>query len=262
MASITAAISAASTTNNQSSLTTAPFTPAAGDLLVAIGIVTDGQIGNFTDSQNLGGGTWPGIVLADKNSDQDHVEISFADAFAAATPMTVTLTLGGDGVTASGMALCVLRISGMSVHGSNALRQITQSPHFNFGSQLNQSGPAVPTPSFLVTPLTANPLIGALAAAVNPTGATEPSGWTKQFDIGYATPNTGLEVVTINSGFTAQPVPWGSSVAVDFCDFVIELDASVPPAPSAKWLQSGTFMRQVNGTLQRQQLTGTFEAQQ
>lgn len=226
MAAVTTAVSVASSTNNLASLTSAAFTPAAGDLLVGIGIVTDGTVGNFTDSQNLGGRPWPGYVLADKNGDLDRTQICIADAFAAASSMTVTMGSGG---TCSGIAFCVLRVSGMSLHGTNAVREILQSPHFNFGSELNQTGPATPAPSFIVAPLTTNPLIGMLANGINPTGATQPTGWTKQYDIGYDTPATGLQIVSVNSGVTAQMIAWGSSVAGTFCDFVIELDASSSP---------------------------------
>lgn len=228
MAAITAAVSAASTTDNLLSLTSASFTPAAGDLLVGIGIVTDGDIGNFTDSQNIGGRPWPGHLLTTKNASRDETQICIADGFAAASPMTVTMETGGG--PSSGIAFCILRVSGMSLHGFNAFREILQSPLFNFGSELNQLGPAIPSPSFISAPLTANPLIGLLAVALNPTGATEPTGWTKQFDIGYSTPATGLEVVSINSGFTSQSVPWGSLVSAEFCDCIVELDASAAPS--------------------------------
>src|SRR5690349_13945264 len=106
MATWTPAVSA-STTVQQTSLTSASFTPAAGDLLVAVGIVTGGNIGNFTDSQNLGGIPWRSHLLAEKNSNGDQTEIAIADGFAAAIPTTVTLEVGGNGISCTGIAFCV-----------------------------------------------------------------------------------------------------------------------------------------------------------
>src|ERR1043166_8051456 len=113
MASCTAGVSAANTGNN-AALTTGSFTPAAGDLLVAIAIVT-GQAsgGTFTDSQSLG---WSKTHQVLKASSADTLVIAVSKAFAANSAMTVTFTPAGS-PTATGVAISVIRVSGMTRKG-------------------------------------------------------------------------------------------------------------------------------------------------
>lgn len=218
MATCTAGVTANSTTNN-AALTTGSFTPAASDLLVAFAVVTGQASGGvFTDSQTLG---WEEVAFPLKASSADTLVVAVANTAAAASSMTVTFTPAGS-PTSTGVAISVVRVSGMTRLGWNAVRQVQ--------FQQNQSS-ATPAPVFPQAALTGNPCLGAVANATNPAGMTAPSGWSELHDTGYATPTTGLETVAIDSGFTGTTVTWGSSSASAFCSAIIELDTTAYPSP-------------------------------
>lgn len=213
MATVTAGVSAADTTNN-AALTTGSFTPAADDLLIAFGAVT-GQVGGgtFTDSQGLG---WTPVTLAIKNGSIDSLRCAVADNFAANIAMTVTFTPDGS-PTSTGVAISVLRVAGMSRKGSAAIRQSAK--------QDNQAA-GTPAPSFAVAALTGNPTVGAVQSASNPTVLTPPTDWTEAHDTGHDSPTHGLESVFRNSGFTGQTITWGTGSASAFDSTIVELDTT------------------------------------
>lgn len=218
MATVVAGISAASTSNN-AALTTGSFTPAAGDLLVAFAVVS-GQAGGgtFTDSQGLG---WAPVATALKATSADTLVCAVSNARAAASAMTVTFTPAG-APTSTGVALSVLRVSGMSRAGLLAVRQSA--------SQANQSA-GTPAPAFAVACRTADPAVGAVGNGTSPAGLVPPAGgtaWTEAHDVGYSTPTTGLETAFLSSGFAGTTVTWGGASASAFASLVVELDASAP----------------------------------
>lgn len=216
MAACTFAISLAST-SNLSSYTTASFTPAAGDLLVvfvtatgtvATGTVTGTDVATFTKA---------GQRVMTASADTAYCFIG--NAFATATSQTVTFDCTGDAAT--GCIIQVYLVSGMSRLGNQAaVRQLAGQSNQTLGA---------PSPSFAASADTSNPTLGLCAKKEN-TGIIEPTGWTEGDDVGYTTPATRGEVCHRDSGFTGTNITWGSVISVNFCDIIIELDTSAPPA--------------------------------
>ncbi len=214
MAAVTTGVSATTSVDN-SALTTGSFTPALGDLLIAFGGV-GGQSGGgtFTDSQGL---TWTQVTSALRSASAATLVCSVANAFAANAAMTVTFTPAG-APTDTGICIAVLRVSGMSKFGAAAIVQSAKEE--------NQAAAGTPAPTFAGSAVTSNPTIGAVHNVSNPATMTEPTGWTERYDIGDTIPNNGLEVVSRDSGFTGTTVTWGSASATGYSDIIVELDAS------------------------------------
>ena len=215
MPSVTAGVSAANTAND-AALTTGSFTPALNDLLIAFAIVS-GQAsgGTFTDSQGLG---WTLVNSALKNSSADTLVCAVANALAANSSMTVTFTPAGS-PTSTGVAISVLRVSGMTRTGAAAIRQSK--------AQDNTAGGGTPSILFDDVTVSTNPLLGGMANGANPAGVTAPSAipvMTGQHDIGYATPATGVETCSKDSGYHGTQILWGSTSATDYGIVVVELD--------------------------------------
>jgi hypothetical protein len=53
--------------------------------------------------------------------------------------------------------------------------------------------------------------------------------YTERADVGYSTPTTGLEVMSIDSGETGTSIAWGGTSGSAFCSLAIELALNVPP---------------------------------
>ena len=203
---------------NQATYTTGNVGQAMNDLLLAFSLTTGSNItGSMTDSQ---GGSWSFIVAATKNAGADKLRCFIRDALCPnADPLTVTMDVTGDNGT--GCTIFVVRVSGMSRVGANAERQnVVQS---------NQAAATTPAPVFGAAALTDNPTLGFVGNATNPAGMTPPASWTELVaDVGHATPTTGGEYVTRDSGFTGTTITWGSTSASAFGDISVELDTSVP----------------------------------
>lgn len=217
MAAVVLGPAAAASTTNSANVSSASFTPAANDLLVAIAFFT-GNTAAITISDSQGGATWVEITSALKNASADRIRVFVRSAKVAASAMTVTSTRTG---TTTGGGLVVLRVSGMSRNGAAAVRQSAR--------QENQAGGATPAPSFLAACLTANPTIVAVFNGTNPAGITPNASWSERADTGYGTPNTGIEVATRDSGFTGTTITGSNTSASAWCSIALELDTSAVP---------------------------------
>jgi len=204
-------------TGQAATYTTGAFTPAANDLLVAFVVVTaTTALGSMTDSL---GGTWQNVQATTKNASADRLWCFVRTALAPASSMSVTMDVTGDNGT--GCIIFVVRVSGMTRTGANAARQSAV--------QSNQAAATTPAPVFGAAALTGNPTLGFVGNATNPAGMTPPASWNELVaDVGYATPTTGGEYVTRDSGFTGTTITWGSTSASAFGDISVELDTSVP----------------------------------
>jgi hypothetical protein len=200
---------------------TVAITPSKGALLVAIcantGTTTDPTV---TDDR---GGSYTRIAAAScvkaASADEMHFYVR-DDPVNENVSHTLTMNVGGAG---TGGGIIVIAISGMTRSGTGAVRQAAKQDNV---------AAATPAPAFGVAALTGNLTIGAVFNATNPATMTTPGSWTERRDVGYATPATGLESVTRDSGFTGTTVTWGSASASAFCSMIIELDASAaPPGP-------------------------------
>lgn len=138
--------------------------------------------------------------------------------------MTVTISPGG---SVTGMHLVVLGVSGMTNVGTAAVRTGQTATALNAAA-------ATPTVTMPAAALTTNPVI---AWASNLTGTTTtltpPTSFTERYDNGYATPTTGHEVSTRDSGHTSATVTAGSTMSQGTFH-AMELDASVPATAASQ----------------------------
>lgn len=233
---------------------TVTATPTAGDLIVVV-----------AGSSGLAGGT---TAVTDNNSDglgtyvqvdQDRTGFSTTGVLTvwvrnaligSATSTVFTAAQSGS----SGGGLVVLRVTGMSIVGQSAVRRIGTSS-YNTGGQ-STVATATPAPVLAATPLTANPIITAVANGATAAGVVvQRAGYTEDFDNGYSTPGTGLEVSHLNSGETSATITYGGASATTFASFAIELDSSVP---QFDWVTTGKGDVDSERVLQRPPMTSSY----
>ena len=220
MAAVTRLGTATFDTNSGTKTVTA--TPASGDLIFIVAATT-GSIANTapTDDNSDGLGTYTLAATntsASKNSTSDRVRIYVRDALIGSGSSTVFTHAPG---ATTGGGLVVLKVTGMTRIGVDAVKKA--------GRQQNQTS-GTPAPSFGSAADSANAIIGVVFNNVNPAGMTPPTGYTERSDIGYASPATGLEIATLDSGETGTTITWGSAGGTDWCSIVAEVDVSVPTA--------------------------------
>ena len=219
MAAIVHGIDNATTTNAETYAFTA-FTPAAGDLIVAMARAGATAVaGDMTSDVGI---TFTKLDHVLYNASGARVYVFVANEFATAVSTTLTFTCTGD--AADGCVRMAARVSGMSRTGLAAVRQYKKQENAAAGT---------PAPAFDAACLTTNPTIACMGNLSNPAGMTQPSGWTERADSGHTNPTSGGYYASRDSGFTGTTVTWGSASATDFGAMIIELDASaaaeVPP---------------------------------
>jgi hypothetical protein len=199
---------------DDTAITTSSFTPATGDLLIAIGGVT-GQAsgGTFSDSQGLG---WTQVGTALKNSSADTLVIAVANTLAANSSMTVTFTPAGS-PTSTSCAVRVLLASGITRTGLSAILQS--------GFASNASSGTIPSAALPAAATTSNPCF---VAGYGGSGfASSVTGWTARGgNIPTNPPVSVSRAYSIDSGFTDTTAPWITTVSGSYCDAIVELDAS------------------------------------
>ena len=204
------------------SVTSGSFTPAAGDLLVAMIVkLSSTNNGTFDDTQGLG---WAIRTSVAFSAGANRVVVAFADTLAAASSMTVTYDCTGDG--ANRFIMAVARVSGMTKTGVSAQRAA--------GFEANQAGATTPDPVLDMTPLSTNPILGIVGNLSNPAGLTKPAApaeWVERLDTGNAG-TIGMEIISIDSGITDPTVTWGSTSATAFGVWAVEFDSSNGGAPA------------------------------
>lgn len=237
------------TLNTSSGTKTVVATPAVGDVIVIVTAHTGNTSAAAPTDNNSGGaggaGSYTRLATCVKASSADTLSLWIRESkIGSASSTTFTHAPG----TSSGGGLGVFKITGMSRAGFTAFRQAAV--------QSNQ-GAATPTPVLSVAALTGNPLIGAVFNATSPAGMTARSSpaWSERFDVGYSTPTTGLETMTIDSGETGTSIAWGSSSASAFCSLVVELNASAAPDKPFADVESVRDTRERAPTLDRRLLT-------
>lgn len=215
--------------------TTVTATPTVGDLIVIIA-GTSGLAGGTTavsDNQAVGG-TYVQV-------DQDRTGFSTTgvltvwvrNALIQSASSTVFTASQG---SSSGGGLVVLRVTAMSIVGLSAVRRIGVAS-YNTGGQSTGTLGTTPAPVLAATPLSANPIITAVANGTNSaTTVVQRTGYTEDFDNGYNVPATGLEVSHLNSGESSATITYGGTTATAFASVAIELDSSVP---QYDWVQPG-----------------------
>lgn len=208
------------TFNTNSGTKTVTTTPALSDLIILITCHTGNtSAAAATDNNAGGGGTYTQIAecASVKASSADTMRVWIRDyPILSATSTTFSHAPG----TTSGGGLVVVAAQGILRFGGNACRQGAK--------QDNQAGGGTPTPVLAAAALTGNPMVAVIFNATNPPALTPRASWTGEGSVGYATPTTGAQIMTIDSGETASSIAWGSTSASAFCSTVLELNALAP----------------------------------
>lgn len=186
------ALATKNTLDNQATHTGTAGTPASGDLLFAVIVVSDNTaVGSMS-------GTFTWIFLESYLHQQDTIYIFYANA-TSATSTTPVYTISG---TSTGSAMYVVRISGAEGQTQPYIRQ----------SATNNASTTNPSVGMTAAILTGN---GCLGIAKNNTNSsvqwTAPSGWSEMTEQSYATPSISLEVASIASGETGSSIAWTNS---------------------------------------------------
>lgn len=214
-ATTTLGVTTASSTD-ANTYATGAFTPAAGNLLVAIVHASDTvAAGQFTDSM---AGSWAKISSVVNRTSLDTTYIFVSNTRYNAVSMTGTFDCTGD--TATGAIITIVRVSGMTRTGADAVLQ--------FASIANQAAAGTPAITFGASVLTGNATIVGVGNSTNAAGITPPASWSETpcSDTGYATPTTGMECATRDSGFTGTTVTWGGTSASAFGAIGVELNTT------------------------------------
>lgn len=219
MATVT---SLGSTYNTTAGAKTVVATPAVNDLIfVVVQLSGVSTTPTMSDNNSDGLGTYTKVGSTFSNSGTVKAVMGFVRdaAVGSATSTTWTMTPSGD----NGGGLQVLKITGMSRYGSSAIVQSS--------GQSNQTAGTTPAPVFGAAVNTNNPVITGLVNATNPAGITPRSSpaYTERVDTGWATPTSGVENSSIDSGETATTITYGGTSASVFSDYVVELDTSAAP---------------------------------
>jgi len=186
---------------------TVTATPAIGDLIIVIAgasgsgtqtcaVTDDNSSGTYTASQSASRGVGP----------LNKLTTFYRDEFITAASSTIfTATITND----TGGGLAVFSLSGMYIAGVLARR-----------SQNAQNNQAAGTPSLPVGTGgfgPRDPGIGYVITGSNSAAnSAPPSGWTERYDQGYNNPTSGIEVVTIDSGFSGSTVDWTAATPSSF----------------------------------------------
>lgn len=195
-------------------------TPAVGDLIIIAAAhsdnttnaaPTDDQGGTYSNCDAGGAGT--GFV---KRSSLDRGGLWVRTS---AISSAVSTVFSHDPGTTTGGGLAVIKITNMNKFGNSAILQ--------YKDPGNQAVDTTPTATFDATPQPGNPIIGMCFNGTNAGDTVTPrAGYTELRDGGYATPNMGLEIMSIDSGETSATIAWGSTCASLYGIAVAELDAS------------------------------------
>jgi hypothetical protein len=197
-------------------------TPAASDLIVVVHGISNWVSGDnsvITDNNADGLGVYTRIGMANLpmssgGGTDNALWISIRNRLVgSATSTTFTATNTGD----TGGGLTVLRFSGMTRVGAQAIRQW-------IGESSATENP--PTITFPRATLTGNPVILACMGEDNPAALTPPAGFTEADDTGWATPTTGIEVCWDDAGNTATLFAWSAGALIDHNEVGLELDTT------------------------------------
>ena len=194
---------------------TVTITPADGDLLVVFVVVAANTQSAPTMTDDNGSGTYTLVATALKNSSADIMSVFVRDKILTNATSTVITAVTGSNTAGE---LVVVAVQGMAKAGAAAILQSK--------ALANQAAGGTPAPAFTSSALTGNVTLGAVGNGTNPATLTAPTNWTEQQDVGQASPTTGLEVVTRDSGFTGTTITWGSTSASAFAALIVELDTT------------------------------------
>jgi hypothetical protein len=193
------------------------FTPAVGDLIIVI-IAHTGNVVDFpslTDTLS-GGRTYTRIRSQVKASSADKLQVWVRNHL---VPTATSTSVDPAPGTTTGGGVVVLRVTGMTRAGLDAIRQ---------SAGVDNQGAGTPEVTLGSAALSANPVI-AVVFSDTTAGVFPASGFTEGTELSYITPNTGLQEMHADSGFTGSTITWGTGLAAGFCALALELDTTAPP---------------------------------
>lgn len=194
---------------------TVTATPAIGDLIVIIAPATGVATSAVTDNNNSGTYTKIGSSFTGWSTSGDLSIWVRNELIAQAISTTFTATQ----TSSTGGGMIVYRIRGVQLKGSAAVR--------SSGGQSSGTAATTPAPVLSNTPLTGNVVIAAVASGTNSTTTVaQRSGYTEDFDNGYATPTAGFEACHRDSGETSATLTFGGTCASIFASIAVEIDTS------------------------------------
>lgn len=220
MAAVTHLGATASTTDASSYLS-GSFTPAIGDLLVVYVAASDSVAATTTLTESAGGGTYSQVGRATKRTSLDSLYVFVRNTLCETTVARTFTWATGD--PATGAVIAVAKVTGMTRAGLGAVRQSAAAN--------NGVAAGTPTTTFPAAALTGNPYLAGCSNGANPAGLTPPASAVERVDTGYATPVTGLEYASRDTGFTGTAVAWGAASATVWGAFSVELDTSALSLP-------------------------------
>jgi hypothetical protein len=199
--------------------TTGAFTPAAGELLVAVvGIATSDTAPTMSDSQS---GAWTLVDAFRSQAATGGLRMYCRNTGVTASSMTVTMTPTAD----AGGGLAVLSVTNPNAFGASAV--------LGNGGQADVAA-GTPSVTLDATPSSTHPIIGAVMTNSNVTTNTAPpTSFTEDYDLGFNTPASGLEVCHRDSGHTSTTVAWTAATATTFASIAIEIDTTTPSVAAA-----------------------------
>lgn len=209
-------VSTASTAN-AGSYASGSFTPTLNSLLIvfvtASGCNSDGSLSDTGQSAK-----WTRVATPLYATNGNEIYCFVANQLAAAAASTVTFACADDNAT--GAIIQVVEVTGMTIVGPAAIRQIAFQQNVASGT---------PAPVFPNVCLTGNAVLTLVGNSTSPAGTTVPSGFTSLNNTGFATPTTGAVLAHQDSGFTSATVTWGGASASAFGSLAIELDSGAVP---------------------------------
>jgi len=203
--------------------------PTIGDLIVVIAATTGSTTTVVADNQTVAGvytqigAAFTGFSTSGSLSAWVRTALILSNS---STTFTATQT------SSTGGGLAVFRIAGASIVGLGAIR--------GAGGQSSGGSGTAPAPVLLgrtgttfsgtQAALTGNGMITAVANGTNTAGVTIRSSpaYTRDADLGYNVPATGLDVGHLNSGETASTITWATNSGSTFASIAIEIDSTVP----------------------------------
>ena len=184
-------LNSTASTSNVTSYATTSFTPTLEDLLFVFVYATGTVDASPTCTSSQG--TTFSLIRRDGATDSLYAFI----ANSTESGLAQTITFGCPNDAATGAVITVSAIRAGLRTGLLAVRQSNSATFAAAGT---------PTVSFSASALTANCTLVGVGNATNPATITPPTGWTERIDTGYATPTTGFEYSTRDSGFTGTAV--------------------------------------------------------
>lgn len=200
--------------------TTASFTPPAGSLLVAV-VGIGGVDAAPTMSDSLSGSwTLVDVFRSYGAAVSGGLRVYVRTQPATGASMTVTMTEG----TNTGGGLAVLSVENGGPFGDRAIRST--------GGQAD-AATGTPAPVLSLTPLVTSAILVAVMTNTNGSANCAPRTavvtYAENYDQGFNTPPSGIEVQSVSSGETAATLTLGAATPSGFAAIAIEIASFTGP---------------------------------